>query len=454
MTRLSLALVLPLAMAAGCSDDSSKPVDGGQKQDGITTHDMVSPLPDGYGPLWPCEDVGQQCNPHDTCAIQPVCGADKLCRPTGLMSCDDQLSCTVDTCLGMGLCGHEPVKDQCALAVVVGSSDAGAGTTEIRCFQKDEKHPDDPCRLCDPDKDNKAWSGANGGYCDDHDACTKDDYCSLGVCKGTDYRSQCADTYGCTEDLCDGKGGCLGNPLKSDYCLINAVCYKDRTTHPSGTCNVCDVTKSQSAWTPVTDICMINNICYPKGNLHPLLCAECDPAVNASGWTVKTSNCLIDDLCKKPGDKDTTGCAACDPTQDKYGWTPLPGVCKIAGKCYQTGDKHPLGCAECDPAVNATSWTVKTSNCLIEDVCKSPGDKDSILCSQCDPTKDKYDWTPIAGLCKISGSCYGSGAAHPQGCAVCDPAISASSWTVKTNDCLIYNTCKKPADTDQNGCGS
>ena len=439
-----------VALLAGCSDDSAV-VDGG-RTDGVN-RDTVGPLPDGYT-LWPCEQPGKQCNAHDPCAIQPICGADKQCRPAGRQDCSDGLPCTVDTCMGMGLCSNEPVEGRCALAVQVGASDAGAGTTVIRCFAEDEQHPDDPCLKCDPQTSGTKWTGANGGYCDDGNSCTKDDYCSLGTCKGTYYGTQCADAYGCTEDLCDGKGGCLGNQLRSDWCLITGVCYKDGAKHPNGSCNICDVSNSQSLWTPVTDTCMINSVCYPKGDKHPLGCAECDPAVSTAGWTVKGSFCLIDNLCKKPGDKDDTSCASCDPTQNKYTWTPLPGVCKIGGKCYQTGDKHPLGCAECDPAVSASSWTVAGNDCLIYDVCNKPGDKDSIACGECDPTKNKYDWSPIAGLCKISGSCYQSGAQHPLGCAECDPAASASSWTVKGNDCLVYNVCQKPGDKDQSGCGS
>jgi Beta-propeller repeat len=446
-----VALVFTVALTGGCDTNDPLKLDGSKPTDG-----NITPVPDGYGPLWPCNVAGKACNAHDPCAINPVCGADKLCRPDSLQICNDGLDCTADTCLGMGQCKFEPTAGNCALPVhSAAATDGGVGTTEIKCFKKDEKKPDDPCQLCDPDNEKKKWSGANGGLCDDNSTCTKDDYCQAGLCKGTYYGGQCADAYGCTEDLCDGKGGCLGNTLKSDWCLISGVCYKDKMNDLAGTCNTCDVTKSQSSWTPITNSCQIDSKCYKPGDKHPLQCAECDPTLSKTSWVVKGSMCLISGLCKKPGDKDAIACATCDPTKDKYGWTPLANLCKIDGKCYQNGAKHPQSCAECDPAVKTTAWTVKGSDCLINNVCKKPNDKDSINCSLCDPTKDKYDWTAIAGLCKISGTCYKKGDKHPGLCAECDPAVQATAWTVKTStDCLIYNVCKKSGNKDLSGCAS
>jgi hypothetical protein len=418
-------------------------------------------LPDGFE-LQPCNSPGQPCNAHNACAIDPICGNDKLCRPSRLQSCDDGLPCTQDICKGAGLCDNVPIKGWCALSVKSGGGDAGPSKTEIKCFKDGDRNPADSCQVCRAAgtdatvaADPTHWSSANGGSCDDGNPCTKDDYCQSGVCKGTDYSKQCADNYSCTDDLCDGKGGCLGNKLRADYCLINGACYKDKTNDPVGSCNTCDVSKTQNAWTPITNTCLLEGKCYKPGDKHVLGCAECDPAVSSTSWTVKGSACLIDKVCYKPADKDTIACASCDPAQSKYAWTPLPGVCKIGGLCYQTGVKHPGGCAECDPAVSAVAWTVKGSNCLVSNVCKNPGDKDAINCSVCDPTKDKYDWSSIAGLCNISGTCFANGDKHPQGCAECDPAASNTSWTVKsTTSCLIDNVCRATGDKDSLGCGA
>jgi hypothetical protein len=449
LTTIGLAALLALA---GCSS-SSKNDDGGGG-DGITK-DTTSNIPDGYS-YWECQEEGKSCNAHDPCAIDPICKKSDdgklICVPSSLQTCDDGLDCTQDVCKGMGLCESIPKTGMCALPVKIGggpdpdagvqpdsgsSADAGAGagagaggTTEVRCFKKDDAHPEDPCLICDPDTDPKKWTAANGGACDDDNDCTKDDYCQAGVCKGVYYGNQCADQFGCTEDLCDGQGGCLGNQLKADWCLINGACYKDQATHPNGSCNICDVKTSQSQWTPISNTCMITNKCYNAQAKHPTGdCATCDPAKATDAWTTTGNGCLIDDKCYKAGDKDSIQCSTCDPSKSVTAWTPLSGLCKIDGKCYKAGDKHTGGCAECDVAASTTSWTVKGSFCLIENVCKNPKDQDSIQCSECDPTKDKYSWTPLTGKCKIAGKCYTDQATDTTGCLLCDYAKSSTSWT-------------------------
>ena len=464
-TRVTFILTLAaaLALAAGCSDDSDPDGGGGggdATADGKTPDFKQQGLPKDYKP-YSCKNVGKACNAHDACAMNPVCGKDLKCWPAFLMNCDDGLSCTTDTCAGMGLCANKPKTDYCVVGYKESVDGGGFGDTVFKCVTKGTKKPDDPCLACNPTEsdagqsDNKKWMPISGGKCDDLNTCTRDDTCVNGTCKGTYYGNLCADGIGCTLDICDGKGGCLGNKLKSDYCLISGECHKNHGKHPAGSCFECDVTKSQSAWTAITNTCLIDGKCYNNGDPNSGKCAQCDTKTSTTAWTVKGSFCLIEKICKKPGDKDPIGCATCDPTKNKYGWTPIAGLCKIGGKCYTKGAKHPGLCAECDPNTSSTSWTVKGSNCLIHNVCKKPGDKDSIACGSCDPTKAKYGWTPIAGLCKIGGACYKNGELHPGKCAVCDTKTSSTSWTVKgVKHCLIHNVCRTPGTKDLSGCGS
>jgi hypothetical protein len=457
-------LTAVLVIAAGCGDRGSTP-DGKAPTDGPVSQ-RESGLPDGYGPLWPCSTPGQACNAHDPCAIDPVCGQDKLCHPTSLQNCKDDLPCTQDICKGLGLCENTPVAGKCALSVQSGGAgDAGGGTTELKCFDKGDKDPNDPCRLCDPDTSATKWTPANGGTCDDGNACTKDDYCQSGTCKGTYYGNICADGYSCTDDQCDGKGGCLGSKLKSDYCLINGVCYKDGANNPDGSCSSCVVSKSQSSWTPITNTCTIDSKCYKNGDKNPAGCGECDPSTSTSSWTVKgTTCCLINKVVYKTGDKDSTGCSTCDPTKDAYGWTLLSGVCKIDGTCHQKGAKNPAGCGQCDPATSTSDWTVTgTTCCWIDDKAYTSGQKDAAGCATCDPTKDPYGWTPISGMCKISGTCYTDGAKHPQGCAECKASVDPTKWTLTstTTHCLLDDKCFLLCngkcinlDTDASNCGT
>lgn len=363
---LRVALVVG-ALALACCSDGDK--DGDQ---GVT-------VPDGsvadLGELWPCEEPGKPCNAHNPCAIDPVCGADKLCRPTSMQDCDDGLECTDDICAGMGLCENRPRAGACALPVPgsagtdAGAPDAGSGKTVIQCFKDEEAKPGDPCMICDPDDDPTQWSAANGGACDDGDACTKDDYCQAGVCKGVYYGTQCADDYGCTDDVCDGKGGCLGNDLRSDWCLINGTCVMDGAADATG-CQVCDVSVSQSDWTLLTNVCVISGMCYKPGDKSQNGCGECKPSVDPNDWTPLPNTCLISGTCYKPGDKSQSGCGECDPTQSATDWSPISNTCLISGTCYKDGDPHPQGCAKCDSAASGTSWTVTDSTkCVVSDSC-------------------------------------------------------------------------------------
>ena len=504
----------------GCGDDfiAADLGGGGDVKVDKGQPDKGNGLPDGYGPLYDCPEPGKTCNAHDPCAITPICGQDKKCWPTTLMNCDDKLSCTLDTCEGSGLCGNKPKAGTCVLGVKTGGStdagptDAGAAdisvpTTVFKCFKTGDKNPADPCSACNPTvsdggvaTNNTKWMPVTGGTCDDKNACTKGDYCQNGVCKGTNYASQCADSYGCTEDLCDGKGGCLGNKLKKDWCLIGGTCYKKNAAHPAGSCFTCDPATSTSTWTPITNTCMVNNKCYTKGATHSGGCAECDPSISTTKWTVSgTTHCLISDACVTAGTKDSIGCASCDPTQDKYGYTALTGMCKIAGKCYTKDTADASGCNTCQPAVSTTTWSplaivcksgtqcykisaahpgscatctasgsaakwvvMGTSHCLILDTCYSSGASDPTNCSSCDPTITQYDWTPKAGYCSIQGKCHASGTKHPDGCAECKPTSNKNSWTLTdATACLTNHLCGKMCGsacahlkTDSKHCGT
>ena len=237
---------LPPADAPGKKLDApGKKLDApGKKLDAPGTTKPDGALPDGYI-LWSCPSPGKACNAHDPCAINPICGSDKKCHPQALQDCDDGLSCTLDSCSGMGMCSNTPKAGTCAVPV------KGSSGTQIKCFKMGAKSPQDPCLGCNPSTSTKKWSPLNGGYCDDGNTCSKNDYCQNGVCKGVYYGAMCADAFVCTEDLCDGKGGCLGNKLMSGWCMINGTCYKDGAKQSGSACLVCDVKKSQTSWTKI-----------------------------------------------------------------------------------------------------------------------------------------------------------------------------------------------------------
>ena len=435
-----LVCALLLAVVA-CSDDDSPGTDSAPPPTDSSTTDSTD-----MGKLWECTEPGKACNAHNACAINPVCGQDKLCRPASMQNCSDKLSCTVDTCKGLGLCENKPETGSCALPVSTGgtadggvadggtadggAADAGAdgggqdaaiGTfaTEVRCFKQGDKHPKDPCQICDTKVDAKKWSPATGGNCDDGNACTKDDYCQTGLCKGTDYSASCSDGYSCTTDGCDGKGACLGNVLKSGWCLISGACYQKGAKHPQGSCFECDPAKSTSAWSAIGQFCFINSKCY------------------------------------KAGDKSANGCGECKPSASTTAFTPLSNLCQINSKCYKDGaQSSTLTCGLCKASVSQTAWTPATNTCLIANKCYKPGDKSKNGCSECKPSASQSAWTALSQMCLIDAKCYKDGAVHTEKCAKCDAKASASAWTVTdAKYCIVKGSCAAKA-TSTAACGA
>jgi hypothetical protein len=334
-SSILLGVSLAATVALSCSDDTT-PKDSGPPTDST---------------LFACTDPGKSCNAHDPCAINPTCGTDHLCHPERMQDCSDGLDCTVDSCVGPGQCSNEPKDGTCALT----TKDKDSNIV-IKCFVEKDINPANPCQACSPKESKSKWSGATGGKCDDNNLCTVDDYCEAGDCKGTYYGNKCSDGLGCTDDICDGKGGCL-NKLRADACLINKSCYKDKETDATG-CQVCDVTKSQSAWTTVPSTCKIGGNCFKPNDKDVTGCGVCDPTKSTTNWSAAPQTCFIAGICLKPGDLDPTGCAGCNPTQSTSEWTPLSGKCLINGSCSSSGDKSAAGCGVCDPTKSAIAWSV------------------------------------------------------------------------------------------------
>ena len=70
------------------------------------------------------------------------------------------------------------------------------------------------------------------GPCDDGNACTFNDRCVKGECRGTAYT--CDDGNACTDNVCDGAGGCRFPPNSAPCDDGNACTYRD--TCVSGVC--------------------------------------------------------------------------------------------------------------------------------------------------------------------------------------------------------------------------
>ncbi len=217
----------------------------------------------------PCEDglyctTGDVCNPSGTCLPGPgdpcsgiECvsgcneGSDNCDIAVGAGCTEDGNLCTDDVCDAQGDCTHPDNAAPCSDGVFCNGADScGGGSCSV--------HAGDPCigggqcaDSCDEVADT--CNLANGTPCDDGMFCTVVDACVAGACTGSgdpcsggeecstvcnEAADDCFDANGtpcvddgnpCTDDYCDGAGGCVhvANTAPCDdglACTSNDTC--------------------------------------------------------------------------------------------------------------------------------------------------------------------------------------------------------------------------------------
>jgi len=319
-----------------------------------------------------------QCDDGVACTFNDRC-ADGVCAGTGYV-CDDKLKCTDDFCDGKGFCIEVIHADACRIANAC--VDAGQG------------NPGNACEVCDPSKDQEAWSdlgdgagcpddgnvctddvcgaGActhppNANACDDGDLCTELDVCAAGACAGKAFK--CDDTIACTDNVCDGVGGC-SYPVTAGLCLIGGQCYADQQSAPSGFCQYCDVAAANTSWThraTGTD-CDDASACTQLDKCQsgtcigaPIPCNDekactddsCDPATGCV-YTPNTNSCEDGDFCTV---SDTCAGGAC---------------IGVPRDCISAADACNLGV--CDEALDACVPSPKANSTPCDDgvTCTGP----------------------------------------------------------------------------------
>src|SRR5919108_1355516 len=152
------------------------------------------------------------------------------------------------------------------------------------------------------------------GACDDGDPCTFNDRCVKGLCRGTAYT--CNDGNVCTNDVCDGRGGCQFIPNMApcddgNACTTGDVCSAGRC---NGTAIFCD--DGNACTTDSCDPargCVHTAIGCDDGNA--CTADSCDPAGGCihSAISCDDGNVCTDDSCNPfTGCVHTANTAPCD----------------------------------------------------------------------------------------------------------------------------------------------
>jgi hypothetical protein len=208
--------------------------------------------------------------------------------------CDDKLGCTKDVCNAQKKCENVLQPQHCFIAG--------------QCFPTGALNPQNGCERCDPATTPVTWAPLPEGS-----ACA-------------------ADALACTEDVC--QAGTCHHLVDPKNCLIGGACRDPGETNPANSCETCEPTLAQQAWTAAkdgagcatdglwctSDVCQVGQCTHEVGNAC-LLGGTC----RSAGWSAPTDPC---NECVPATSKTTTTFVdgkPCDPPVDAAG-----------GMCYQT----------------------------------------------------------------------------------------------------------------------
>ena len=235
--------------------------------------------------------------------------------------------------------------------------------------------------------------------CDDDDPCTMDDACVAGVCAGTPYA--CDDGRECTENGCDGEGGCEFAVLMG-WCLIGNNCREHGFTNPTNACQRCDTDENKIAWSNLAELaacedgdpCTFGDWCTAKGECHKGLSATCDDE----------NSCTQD---------------ACDPALGCTN-TPVSGECDDGDKCTpssvcsggvcrspapQCDDDNPCTADTCLPEIGCEHVAIEGA-CEDGDACTADDQCQNGVCKSGPPASCDDETQCTDDKCDAVFGCY------------------------------------------------
>lgn len=234
----------------------------------------------------PCT-AGDHCNGAGECEGTPS-DEDEACGCLTASDCDDNISCTTDTCNG-GQCSWTVAANTCLI--------------NGQCYGANTPEPNNACRVCSPGASNSAWSNAsNSTSCDDGLWCNGDDTCNgQGSCNhSASNGNRCANTTGACEvktcneskDSCLAAAGTVCSQTTTSGCLSNeaGVCSSDVKSWPvqytcSGSSPNCGTTPTQR-----TDLATVITNCGADETCHASS-GECRPKLGCSSTYCQEGLC-------------------------------------------------------------------------------------------------------------------------------------------------------------------
>ena len=267
------------------------------------------------------------CDDGDACTTGDVCKNGVCKGPTAVdpkVTCDDQNTCTDDSCDPAKGCVHTNNTLACDDKSLCTSGDTcAAGVCSGKATVCDDKNV---CTndSCNPATGNCVFDG-NTAACDDGNACTSGDICGGGSCQAGSAKS-CDDANPCTDDACDPKTGTCG------YTNNTAGCDDGNPCTSGDTCAAGKCTKSTAA------TCDDGNGCTNDA---------CDPATGQCTYTNNTTACDTGDKCT-------------------YGDVCGGGIC-VKGTSQVCNDNNVCTTDSCDAATGKCTFAAVTDGSTCDD---------------------------------------------------------------------------------------
>lgn len=399
----------------------------------------------------PCND-NNWCSDDDKCTLGTCVGTPK--------NCDDGNPCTRDSCQGFGECVHQPYTnqpcddgDKCTVNEYCNLEYQCVGGTPRIC-NDNNSCTDDSC-----DSAIGCVFTPNTSACNDGDPCTVADQCQAGKCVGSPRI--CNDNNPCTSDSCVD-GACRYSPLANntpcddgDVCTIGERCV-------NSICEKLGMLSCDDGNACTVDACITGVGCsYTTRNCddgNPCTLDACNPATGCTysptpGGCNDSDPCTVNDQCTggtcvgSPmdcNDNDPCTTDACQngicvhaphfgPCED--GNLCTAGEICIAGSCeggvqIDCSDGNTCTNDSCDPA----------RGCVNTPVGGSPSCDDYSVCT----TNDKC----------VSGQCVGTPIVCSDGNYCTDDLCNPVTGCNYPNNNLLCNDSNPCTINDQCGGGS
>ena len=251
-----------------------------------------------------CNEFGScdyvlSCDDFDACTTD-TCDENEGClhhlAPIG--RCDDGDACTSDDCDGAGGCVYTTNECDDGDACTIDECDSIQGCL-YTASPPAGCDDDDPCTVEHCDGEGGCVTELNHYICIDNDSCTIDICNPDGPLCGCTHQlappDGCDDGNPCTNDYCDGEGGCYREDV---FCLDDNPCTLDTCNSETGECAFTPGTGSDGCTTTTTTTTVSDSTTTTVTNStvstttttvdEPLQCAQ--PV--SSGPTPVSSDCL------------------------------------------------------------------------------------------------------------------------------------------------------------------